>query len=133
MSTIKLSSVIFFYFYSIPLSIIELVETKWAHLWALTIVNDGVARDGHDGHGTSIFCVKKSFFCRLQYTVFYVILHFWCIQAQVACSIYCTGNCKLQLTTVNYRMYDVRHQSISPTVLYKTLFSTVYSTVQCTV
>jgi hypothetical protein len=59
MSTIKLSSVIFFYFYCIPLSIIELVATKWAHLWALTIVNDGVARDGHDGHGTSIFLFLK--------------------------------------------------------------------------
>ena len=59
MLTIKLSSVIFFFFYSIPLSIIELVETKWAHLWALTIVNDGVARDGHDGHGTSIFLFFK--------------------------------------------------------------------------
>jgi hypothetical protein len=32
---------------------------KWAHLWALTIVNDGVARDGHDGHGTSIFLFLK--------------------------------------------------------------------------
>ena len=51
----QLSSVIFFYFYSIPLSIIELEETKWAHLWALTIMYDGVARDGHDRHGTIIF------------------------------------------------------------------------------
>jgi hypothetical protein len=58
-STITLSSVTFFYFYCIPLSIIELVETRSAHLWALTIVNDGVARDGHDGHETSIFLFLK--------------------------------------------------------------------------
>jgi hypothetical protein len=55
MLTIKLPSAILFCFCCIALSIIELVKAKWAHLWALTIVNDGAARDGHGGHGASIF------------------------------------------------------------------------------
>jgi hypothetical protein len=61
MLTITLPFAIFLYVYSIPLSIIELVKAKWSHLWALTIVNDGAARDGHGGRGASIFIfdIKK--------------------------------------------------------------------------
>ena len=55
MSMIELLFAVFFHFYCIPLTIIELLEVQWAHMGALTIVNDGAARNGHDGHGASFF------------------------------------------------------------------------------